>query len=164
MRTPYLPEDQLSAKLGDVLKDIYGPDHIVRTIVESVGSDQDRCEAERKQHLLGIQQRLSTLRTRMDRMYEDKLDGRVDEEFWSRKMAEWREQEHALQSPAEALKAAVSQDHVLTAQRTLELANKAHFLYLGRNHAERGQLLKLVLSNCVTDGVSITPTYKSPST
>ena len=49
---------------------------------------------------------------------------------------------------------------VLTAQRTLELA--AHSLYLTRNHSERGQLLKSVLLNCVTDGVNLTPAYRNP--
>jgi hypothetical protein len=44
----------------------------------------------------------------------------------------------------------------------LELAQKAHFLYLTRNHAERGELLKRVLLNCATDGVTLWPTYRKP--
>jgi len=51
---------------------------------------------------------------------------------------------------------------VLTAKRIFELANKAHFLYLTRNQAERGQLLKSVLLNCTTDGVNLSPTYRKP--
>jgi hypothetical protein len=35
-------------------------------------------------------------------------------------------------------------------------------LYFTRNHAERDQLLKSVLLNCTTDGVSLTPTYRKP--
>jgi len=31
-----------------------------------------------------------------------------------------------------------------------------------RNHAERGQLLKTVVLNCATDGVSLWPTYRRP--
>jgi len=27
----------------------------------------------------------------MDQMYEDKLDGKVDAEFWARKTNDWRE-------------------------------------------------------------------------
>jgi hypothetical protein len=33
----------------------------------------------------------------MDQMYEDKLDGKIDQEFWACKMNEWREQERALE-------------------------------------------------------------------
>ena len=51
---------------------------------------------------------------------------------------------------------------MLALARTFELANKAPFLYLTRNPAERGQLLKSVLLNCATDGVSLWPVYKKP--
>ena len=98
----------------------------------------------------------------MDQMYEDKLDGKIDEEFWGRKMSDWRTQERALQSAADSFGKPVTMNQALTAQKILELANKAHFLYLTRNSAERGELLKKVLLNCATDGVSLTPTYRKP--
>jgi hypothetical protein len=53
-------------------------------------------------------------------------------------------------------------DSVLTAKYILELANQAHFLYPTRNHAERAQLLKRVLLNCDTDGVTLWPIYRYP--
>ena len=87
-------------------------------------------------------------------MYEDKLDGKIDDEFWTRKMNEWREQERRFESELSRFKVEVTDDIVLTAKYILELANQAHYLYLTRNHAERAQLLKRVLLNCDTDGVS----------
>jgi site-specific DNA recombinase len=159
---PYMPEQQVSERLGEVLKDIYVPETVVRGIVDSIASDRDRSKAERQQRLTSIRQRLAALRARMDQMYEDKLDGKIEEEFWTRKMTEWRTQERALESAATALNTPISENQPLTVQRTLELANKAHFLYLTRNHAEQGQLLKTVLLNCATDGTSITPTYRKP--
>ena len=87
-------------------------------------------------------------------MYEDKLDGKIDEEFWTRKMADWHTRKRALQGAADALNEPVSDQHVLSAQRTLELANKAHFLYLTRSPAEQGQLLQIALLNCATGGIN----------
>ena len=98
----------------------------------------------------------------MDQMYEDKLDGKINDEFWTRKMNEWREQERRLGSEFSSLKLQVTADNVLTVKKIFELANKAHFLYLTRNQAERGQLLKSVLLNCDTDGVSLWPVYRKP--
>jgi hypothetical protein len=40
--------------------------------------------------------------------------------------------------------------------------NKAHFLYLTRNAADRGQLLKSVVLKCATDGISLAPSYRKP--
>ena len=53
-------------------------------------------------------------------------------------------------------------DRLLTAKRTLELANKAYFLYVTQKPAEQAKLLKIVASNCCFDGVSLYPTYRKP--
>jgi hypothetical protein len=60
------------------------------------------------------------------------------------------------------IESVVSKQNILTAERIFELANKAHFLYLTRNSADRAQLLKSVLLNCATDGVSLMPSYRKP--
>jgi hypothetical protein len=145
-----------------VLKNIHVPEDVVNTIVASVEADQNGAEERRREQLAGLKQRLAALRTRMDRMYEDKLDGRIDGEFWSRKMAEWRTQERALESAAQGLSVPVSLDRALSATRILELANRAHFLYLTRNSAEREQLLKSVLLSCATDRVNLWLNYRKP--
>ena len=77
-------------------------------------------------------------------------------------MTEWRSQELELQATLDGLKSPMTHERMLTSKRILELANKAHLLYLTRNHAERGQLLKSVLLNCATDGVSLMPIYRKP--
>jgi hypothetical protein len=104
-------EQDVSDRMGDLLKDIY----------------------------------LAALRSRMDQTYEDKLDGKIDEEFWARKMNEWLEQERMLEAQLSGLNFCPTADTTLTVKRVFELANRAHFLYLTRNSAERGQLLKSVV-------------------
>lgn len=140
-----MPEAQVSERLGDVLSGICVPDHVARAIVESIENDEGTANSERLRKLCDVQQRLSALRSRMDRMYEDKLDGKIDEDFWNRKMADRRTEERALQSAADSLNMPFpeNRNRALTAKRIFELANSAHFLYLTRNHAERGQLRKL---------------------
>jgi site-specific DNA recombinase len=159
---PYMREQDVSERLGELLKGICVPETIAQNIVDSLQSDGEQAESARQQRTTAIQQRLAALRARMDQMYEDKLDGKIDQEFWTRKMNEWREQERALEAELSALSNPVTQDHVLTVKRIFELANRAYSLYLARNTAERGQLLKSVLLNCSTDGVSLCPTYRAP--
>ncbi len=159
---PYMREQDISDRMGELLKGIYVPETVAHKIIGSLQGDSARAEAERQQRISGAQHRLAALRARMDQMYEDKLDGKIDEEFWTRKMNEWREQERALESQLASLSAYIAGDSVLTVKRIFELANRAHFLYVRRNAAERGQLLKSVLLNCATDGVSLSPTYRKP--
>ncbi len=159
---PYMPEPKVAQRLGEALRFIYVPEEVAKAIVSSLESDQAGAEAKRLQDLAAAKQRLAALRTRVDQMYEDKLDGRIDADFWTRKMNEWREQERCLEARVEQLSTPVNPQRALTVQRTLELANRAYSLYLTRNPGEQGQLLRMVLLNCATDGVSLWPTYRKP--
>ena len=51
-------------------------------------------------------------------------------------------------------------ERLLDATRILELANKAYFLYVKQTPEEKAKLLKMVLSNCAIDAVSLYPTYR----
>jgi len=136
------------------------PETIARTIVDSLNSDLNHTEEKRQRQIAALKQRLAAIRTRMDSLYEDKLDGKITEEFWSRKQGEYSDQERGLEAALSSLSIPVTPDRVPSVQRIFELANRAHFLYLTRNHAERAELLKAVLSNCPTDGVSLGPAYR----
>jgi site-specific DNA recombinase len=132
------------------------------TIVDTLQAESGQAESVRRERISGAQQRLSALRSRMDQMYEDKLDGKINEDFWTRKTNEWREQERSLESQLAGLSSPLKADNVRSVKRIFELAKKAYFIYLTRNTDERGQLLKSVLLNCATDGVSLCPTYRKP--
>ncbi len=159
---PYMREQEVSDRMGELLKDIYVPETVAHTIVDSLQSDSAHVEAEQQKRVKAIEQRIAALRARMDQMYEDKLDGKVDGEFWTRKTNDCREQERKLEADLSSLRMQVPAENALTVKRIFELANKAHFLYLTRNSTDRGQLLKSVLLNCDTDGVSFAPTYRKP--
>jgi hypothetical protein len=120
--------------MGNVLKDIYVPEEITDTIIASLDSDRARADSERQTHLDATQQRIAIIRARMDQMYEDKLDGKIDDDFWSRKMNEWREQERRLESEMSRLKVPITDESMFTVKEILELSNQSHSLYLTRNH------------------------------
>ena len=82
-------------------------------------------------------------------------------EFWAARNDEWQEEANGIVLALGALQTA-NPDQLLTANRILELANKAYSLYLTRNAGEQGKLLRMVLSNCATDGVSLYPEYRKP--
>jgi site-specific DNA recombinase len=119
---PYMREQDVADRLGAVLKDIFVPEGIASQIVGSLQADLDRSERERKASLVAIRQRLATVRTRMDQIYEDKLDGKISEEFWDRKNAECRDQERGLQVQLSRSSEPVTQANVLTVQRIFELS------------------------------------------
>ena len=159
--TPRFREEEISAKLGEILKAIHIPDEVLVALQQSLTQDQVRIENESAIQRASLAQRLAAVRKRMDQAYQDKLDGKIPEDFWERKMSEWRAEEHQIQMAINQPQVS-SADRGLSATRILELANKAYSLYLTQKPAEQAKLLRLVLLNCSIDKLSIYPAYRKP--
>ena len=96
----------------------------------------------------------------MDGAYVDKLDGKIDEDFWERKMIEWRTDKQQVKTAMNGLASPQSIDRDLDAQRVFELANKAYLLCVSQDSGEKAKLLRMLCSNFSVDTVSIGPTYR----
>jgi site-specific DNA recombinase len=158
---PFIREEKLGKRLGQILQDIYVPDDVVAQVMQSLSESQTRTDTAKKQQRQKLGHRLSAVRNRMDEAYSDKLDGVISAEFWQRKTTEWHQEEQQILLAMQGLEQA-STDTLLTAKRTFELANKAYFLYVTQKPEDQAKLLKMVLSNCRIDGVSLYPTYRKP--
>jgi site-specific DNA recombinase len=158
---PYFREEDLANRLGGILKDIHIPDDVLAQLERSLLTDKSRQERVVSQEHERLQQRLTSVRNRLDRAYIDKLDGKISDEFWSRKATEWQTEEQQIRFAIQGLEQA-GPERLLDGIRILELANKAYFLYLKQTPLEQAKLLKMVLSNCALDAASIYPTYRKP--
>jgi len=158
---PRMTEADLGKRLGEVLMNIHIPDGVLAQIESRLTADHDSGESAKKNQRQKLEQRLSTVGQRIDQAYMDKLDGKIPEDYWQSKTADWQLEEQQILTAFQGLQHA-SPDVLLTAKRTFELANKAYFLYLTQNPAEQGQLLKKVLLNCRVDGTSLYPSYRKP--
>ena len=119
--TPRFREQEISQKLGEILKNINIPDEVLVALQESLDRDDQRTRTETASHRAGFEKRLAAVRRRMDQGYQDKLDGRIPEDFWERKMSEWRSEEQQIQMAINGVRESTA-DRVLSAKRTLELA------------------------------------------
>ena len=126
-----------------------------------MAADQQRNQQAVREQRQRLRQRLAVIRQRLDQVYLDKLEGKIDVEFWERKSAEWRAEEQQVTMVLAGLDQA-SPDRLLNASRILELANKARFLYVSQNPSEKAKLLRMVVSNCTIDSATLYPTYRKP--
>ena len=158
---PYFREEALGNRLGEILENIHIPSEILVPLQEAFHADQEKSAAWRKSERAKLQKRRAEIRNRMDRAYQDKLDGKITEEFWLRKSQEWQQEEYQVSLALQGMDE-VQEDRLLSTSRILELANKAHSLYVKQNPTEQAKLLRMVLSNCGIDGVNLYPTYRKP--
>jgi len=54
--------------------------------------------------VLSTERRLNALRVRMEKAYFDKLDGAIEESFWSRMQQDWQQDEMRLEQKLMALR------------------------------------------------------------
>ena len=133
---PYFREEEISSRFEQVLKDIYIPEDVVAELENSLLHDEKQLEKEALLQQQRLEHSLSALRRRIDQAYSDKLDGKISEEFWQRKMAEWMAEERQIQAAIEH-SAVPAEDRASSMQETFELANQAHLYTLRGNRPNR---------------------------
>jgi len=97
----------------------------------------------------------------LDRAYEDRLDGTIDDRFWREMNDKWRTDQDQVAGQLDRLRGA-QRNYVDEAAEILELAQTAYSQYIAQEQVEKRKLLRLLLSNCTFDGVTLYPTYKTP--
>jgi hypothetical protein len=91
------------------------------------------------------------------------VSGRISEALWKRKSQEWESELQATEEERERIRLEVLRaDATATAEKILELAKQAEFLYKSQNPVEQRRLLETVLSNCTVDRGSLVATYSKP--
>ena len=124
--TPRFTESEIAEELGTILKGILIPDHVLTCLQESLAHDQEQAQSTVAAQRSALQPRLSALQRRIDQAYQDKLDGRIPEDLWERKMQEWTSKSRSIQDVLARLEQPTN-DRLLTAQRTLETREQGLF-------------------------------------
>ena len=119
---------------------------------------------EAREHEAAIE-RLQTehkrLQSRLDAMYIDKLDGRVDATFYERMSTSWREEQIRCLREIERHQAA-NKSYMDEGVRLLELARNARRLFERQEPREKRRLLNFLVSNCSWKGGELTATLRQP--
>jgi hypothetical protein len=157
---PYVREDRLADLLGAAVEQIQIPSEIADWIAEGVRESQSDLGLTRQQSLAQLTQRRA-VQAKLDRGYDDYLEGRISELFWRRKSEEWESELTTVAGELNRL-ADSTPSYAPTAERILELAKNACFLYSQQDFAERRRLLDTVLSNCTFVRGTLCPTYSKP--
>jgi site-specific DNA recombinase len=87
------------------------------------------------------------LRTSLDTLYEDRIDGRIDLDFFERKSRQWRDEQFAIQRDIERHQTA-TESCMEAGVRIIELAQKLHSTFVKQTAQEKRRLLNFVVSNC----------------
>lgn len=158
---PYVREELLNEQLVEIFRAIQIDANTTHSIIETLKSSHaEECEY-RESEIKRLKRRNNELQIRLDKSYEDRLDGIIDEPYWRDVSAKWRAEQGRILEQIERHQDA-DRSYVDQGIKILKLAQHAYSQYVRQNADEKRILLDFVLSNCTFDGVTLYPTYRKP--
>jgi site-specific DNA recombinase len=158
---PYTREEVLEEKFADLLKGLVLDGAIMRWVTEALRQSHGDAKRHHDAAITRLQAEYNRLQSRIDAMYLDKLEGRIEATFFDRKSSEWRREQDLLLCSIEEHQA-VNQTYLEEGIRLLELAQRAHSLFQKQEPLEKRRLLKFLLSNCSWKGGDLIPVFRQP--
>ena len=158
---PYTPEKVLEEKFTGLLGSISFSEDILTWVSGVLIRSHSDDKKFREQAIANLQKQYRRIQARIDAMYLDKLDGRIDAEFYDRNATEWRAEQARIASDIQ-MHHNSSGSHVEQGIRLLALARRAHELFENQPVSEKRKLLDFLLSNCKWKNGELKAQYRQP--
>lgn len=144
----YVREEALTEQFKEAFRKIKIPQWVAEKISKTLKeSHQDKINYS-ESLLLEHQKEYKKYKTRIEKMYEDRLDGRISEEEFDERAAAYREKQKHLQAKIGVLQEA-DDSYYFAAEALLDLASRAEQLFESSKVDQKRELIKLTLSNLV---------------
>ncbi len=159
--TKWIREEEITRQFSQALDNIKVPQEVAKDICNTLRAShkgkKDYHETMYKQ-LTSEHQKYTS---RIENMYEDKLDGLISQEYYTNKVSGYRSKQNEIQEKLNNLKKA-DEDYYISAEYILNLANRASALFKSSEPKLKRQILKLALQNCTIKDENLSFTYKNP--
>ncbi len=157
----YVNEDAMTAQLAKMIKSIEIPEEafiqVSKALKAALKEDQkDKLRLARK-----IDGEIQKYQNRIDKAYDDYVDGVIAEAFYKKKTAEYEENKQKLENQKNAFEL-IEDDYYGSVIHLLEISKNATKLFEKANLEQRRKLLKTVLSNLELDGKQLRWELKKP--
>ena len=144
---PYVREEVIEAKFTELLGRLTFDDEVMEWVREALLASHADEKREHEAAIERLQAEHRRLQARVDAMYLDKLDGRIDAAFFDRMSAQWRDEQARCLRDIEQHQSA-NRSYMEEGVRLLELARSAQRLFEQQDAREKRRLLSFVVSNC----------------
>ncbi len=158
---PYTREEIFEEKFTEVLGGLSFDHDILEWITEALRQSHEDEKAYHDEAISRLQNEFTRLQGRIDVMYVDKLDGKIDGAFFDIKSREWREEQDRIQRTIEEHQDA-NQSYLDEGIKILELSQRASELFQKQEPREKRRLLNFLLSNCTWKNGELEVTYRQP--
>ena len=147
----WLTEDDLTKQFVSVFNKLQMPQDVVEDIASSLKSSH-KDKSEFHQSLLNrYQSEYKKYENRIERAWEDKIDGSITESYYEKKRKEYRAKQKAINKKIEKLQFA-DEEYYITSSYLLKLAENAGKVFESSEAHEKRLLLKMALQSLELKG------------
>ena len=158
---PYAKQETFEERFGDLLKGLRMDSEVAAWVADALRKSHVDEKTFREEATNRLQDEYARLQRRLDSAYEDRLDGRISVAEFDAKAAGWRAEQDRIQRSLDEYRAA-DRVYVETGVRLLELASRAHELFVKQVPSEKRRLLNFLVSNSTWKEGTLTVTFRQP--
>jgi site-specific DNA recombinase len=158
---PYVREEVLARAFTAELGRLTFDDEVLAWVRDALRQSHADEKREHDAAITRLQAEYHRLQDRIDTMYVDKLDGRIDAAFFDRLAAQWRDEQARCLRDTERHQAA-NQSYLEEGIHLIELARSAQRLFERQDAQQKRRLLSFVVSNCSWKGGELTTALRQP--
>jgi site-specific DNA recombinase len=160
-RRRHVREEILEQQFTECLGRLRFDDEALEWVRESLQASHADERREHEEAVGRLQAEHKRLGDRINAMYLDKLDGRVDGAFFDKMSDQWREQQNRCLREIVRHESA-EQSYMDEGVQILELAQNAQKLFERQEPSEKRRLLNFILSNCTWEDGEVVATFRQP--
>ncbi|MBA3017244.1 zinc ribbon domain-containing protein [Patescibacteria group bacterium] len=157
----WVREEEIARQFGQAISAIKMDDDVLGWVVAALKeshADEKKYHAE---YMAALQAHYEKLQHRLDAMYEDKLDGRINQDFYDRKSLGWKKEQNDIFFKIERHQTA-NRSYLDEGVKLLELAQHAVVLYEKQTKQEKRRIINFVCSNSTWKDGILQPNYRQP--
>lgn len=158
---PYVREETLEEQFAQHLASLRIDQEVHEWIVHAL---RESCSDEKREHsdaISRLQAEWDRLQKRIDAMYVDKLDGRIEEDFYKRMRSQWRDEQERCERDIERHRGA-DDSYMDQGIQILSLGQNASRLFMAQPPKEKRSLLNFLLSNSTWAQGKLAVEFKEP--
>ncbi len=160
-RRKYVREEALERQFAALLDQLYFDEEVLEWVREALKSSYTDERREHEDAIKRCQAEYKRLEDRLNAIYLDKLDGRIDQTFYDRMAKAWKTEQVRLLREIERHTDA-EHSYMDDGIKLLELARNARELFAKQEAHEKKRLLNLVFSNSIWHQGEVEATFRQP--
>ena len=145
-----------------IVNEIWLPDDLAELIAKKIEESHKKHQHTHKDRLARLNQEFESLQIEEEKLVDFYLAGKIDQTVYENKLNRIRSSKRDVERSIHSLESGVDKKFAISAQRIIELANKAESLWKSRPEEEKLNFIKTVSSNQRANGLTVEYDLKRP--